>query len=93
MAKVSKPGFVNRLRQRLQAGLKGVGIDAIVEAEKVGSTRLYRFRITAPKFAKLSHRERQDLVWRIVGQELDPDQQLLVSMVTTMTPSELGEAA
>ncbi len=85
--------FVNRLKRQLQNDLQKVGIRADVEAEKVGTTKLYRFRATAGKFAKLSHRERQNVVWQIVDGMLDPSQRLRISMITTMTPSELGEAA
>lgn len=94
MAKVIKtPAFVVRVRNRLRDELARVGVNADVAFERVGKTRLYRFTIVAGNFAKLTHTERQRLVWRIVDQELDPNQQLLISMILTLTPSEFGQAA
>ncbi|MEX2081017.1 MAG: hypothetical protein WEC33_05330 [Dehalococcoidia bacterium] len=87
------PAFVRRVKNGLTEGLARVGIPAEVEFEKVGSTRLFRFTTLAPKFAQLRHGERQDLVWRIVDSVLDKESQLQISMIVTLTPSELGEAA
>jgi len=46
--------------------------------------------VIAKKFKSMRPSERQDLVWRIADQVLVPDEQLLVSMILTLTPDELA---
>jgi hypothetical protein len=61
-----------------------------VDYEPVAGTKLYRFVVLAPKFKSLRHSERQDLVWRIAQRLLPFDEQILISMILTMTPQEAG---
>ncbi|NOT01027.1 MAG: hypothetical protein HOP29_10405 [Phycisphaerales bacterium] len=92
MAKVSRTnGFASRLRDALVTDLAQTDIKAKVETELVRGTRLHRVWVIAPKFARLRPRERQDLVWRIVDRHFNPDDQLRISMIFTVTPSELPD--
>jgi len=94
MAKINKkPAFLNQLRNALVDDLGKAGIRAKVELEPVPTTRLHRVFVFAPEFAALKHSERQNLVWRITDRILDQDQQLLISMIITLTPNEARGAA
>lgn len=85
------PPFVVKLKKALQDRLKKAGIEAKIESEPVEGTKLYRFIVLARKFKSMSHTERQGLVWRIAEQELSPEENLLVSMIMTLTPAETGQ--
>ena len=90
MAKVAvPPGFVERLCTALRKELRSVGIYATLTSEAIEGTKLYRISAVAKKFEALRHSERQDLVWRIAEQTLQPDEQLRISMILTLTPGEL----
>ena len=82
------PSFLESLETALISGLNAAGIRAKVDWEPVPTTKLWRLMVVASKFAALKHYERQDLVWRIASQTLDRDQQLMISMIITMTPDE-----
>lgn len=89
MAKVkSPPAFLEHMKTALVEKLKAGGIDAEVDTEHVPRTKLHRVLVVAPQFKSMPHYERQDLVWRIAEQTLSPDEQLLVSMILTLTPDE-----
>ena len=91
MAKIGNPKNVETvLTHALKDGLKRVGISAEITCEPVPQTKLRRFSVIAKKFKDMRPAERQDLVWRIAEQVLEPDEQLLVSMILTVTPDELA---
>ena len=92
MAKVATApvGLESRLKRVLKAGLKVGGIDAKVSTEPIKGTKLARVMVTSPGFKSLRPSERQNLVWRIVGNSFDQKEQLLVSMILTLTPDELA---
>lgn len=91
---VKTPQHIDRLRRTLKEELAKLHIKPTeISVEPVVGTKLFRFRIVAPKFANLRHTERQDLVWRLVRRELDDDEQLHISTITTLTPSEAREVA
>jgi len=87
MAKVVT--FASRLKDALIQGLKTAGIDASVDTERVQGTKLHRVFVVADAFAELRPAERQDVVWRIAGQALSPDEQLQISMIFTVTNEEM----
>jgi hypothetical protein len=89
MAKVAT--FADRLREDLLQGLKTAGIDATIDIERVQGTKLHRVFVVADAFAKLRPSERQDLVWRIADQSLSPNERLQISMIFTVTKSELPD--
>jgi len=89
----TKPPFLTQLRNALVDDLAKAGIRAKVELEPVPTTRLHRVFVFAPEFQALKHSERQNLVWRIADRVLDGDQQLLISMIITLTPNEAKGAA
>ena len=94
MAKINrKPAFLTQLRSALVDDLAKAGIRAKVELEPVPTTRLHRVFVFATEFQALKHSERQNLVWRIADRVLDEDQQLLISMIITLTPNEAKGAA
>lgn len=83
--------FGRRLRQSLEKGLEQRGIQATVETEAVRFTQLHRALVTSPQFEDMGHGERQDILWRILRDELSPEEQLRVSVVVALTPDEVGE--
>jgi hypothetical protein len=95
MAKVkqTRSSFTDELKQVLLDGLKKAGLHAVVGFERVPSTKLVRVWVTSAQFKKMMPSERQDLVWRIVGQHFTPDQQLLISMILTLPPDNSPLAA
>lgn len=89
MAKVKTlPAFVLKLKDALANELKSGGIQAEVSAEPVPTTKLFRVTVLAPKFRKMGHFERQDLVWRIAEKAI-PDDQLRISMILTLSDDEM----
>ncbi|MCX7049876.1 MAG: hypothetical protein NTX50_30885 [Candidatus Sumerlaeota bacterium] len=91
MAKVGNPKHIERvLTEALTTGLRKAGINAKVSSEPVPQTKLRRFMVIAPKFRAMRPSERQNLAWRIAGQVLTQDEQLLVSMILTLTRDELA---
>ena len=93
MARMRTPDYLRRLVTALQTGLKRAGIRAEIETEPVQGTRLHRVYVVASKFRVLRPSERQDLVWRIAQQVLNPEEQLRVSMIMTLTRQELAGTA
>jgi hypothetical protein len=83
------PVFVSRLHRALRAGLNQAGIEAAIRHENVPSTKLYRFLVVAKKFENMAPSERQHVVWRLADQVLSEDEQMLVSMILTLTPDEV----
>lgn len=91
---VKAPAFVGRIRRALTEDLTRAGIPAEVETEAIKGTKLHRVTVIAPKFARLRFSERQAFVWRIVDQALDKREQLFISTILTLTPSEAaGQSA
>ena len=91
---VRTPAFITRLRKGLEADLERAGIAATITSEPVVGTKLHRITIVAAKFGKLRFSERQAFVWRIVDRLLSKEEQLFISMILTLTPSEAsGESA
>ena len=92
MAKVkeSASSFVERLRDVLFHGLKQAGIPAKIDIQRIPSTRLHRVLVVSRQFERLRPSECQDLVWRIVGQHFDHDDQLRISMIWTLPPERDG---
>jgi hypothetical protein len=92
MAKVinkTRQTLVNRVVAALKAGLttSGFAVDGI-ETEPIKGTRLFRVTVVARGFEKIWVTERQDLVWRILDQTLTKPEQLQISMIVTLAPSE-----
>jgi hypothetical protein len=85
------PEFVTKLRKALSEKLRAKGIESRVEFEPLKGTKLYRFAVYAPAFAKMWVSERQDLVWRIASSVLPGDEQFQVSVILTLAPEDLGE--
>ncbi len=90
MAKVN--GFEKRLAAVLEEDLRKAGIDAKVETEKVRATKLIRVMVIAEQFLHMRPSERQDFVWRIIQHHFQPEDELRISMVLTVTRSELQAA-
>jgi hypothetical protein len=90
MAKLKLPPFVARLKQALEEDLKTAGLAAKADYERIATTNLFRFIVLAKQFDALRPSERQDLVWRIATSVLQPEEQLLISSILTLTPEEAG---
>lgn len=82
--------FAGRLGTVLRDGLRRAGISASVETEPVPDTLLHRAVVTSPQFAAMEYLERQDVLWRILSQALEPAEKLRVSLLIAMTPDELN---
>jgi hypothetical protein len=82
--------FARRLRDALVADLGSVGIGAQVKVSKVAGTRLHRVTVVSRDFGPLRPSERQDLVWRIVRKHFTQDEDLLISLILTLTPRDIG---
>jgi len=74
----------------LRTGLAQAGIKARIRIEPVEETSLSRVLVTSEQFCRLDPSERQDLVWRIIGQSFSPEEQLRISMILTLTPDEVN---
>lgn len=82
--------FAAHVHRTLKVGLSKAGIPAqTIHVVPVKGTRLNRIRIVSRKFRDLGPSERQDIVWRILRQNLRPDEELRISMVLTLTPQDL----
>ena len=91
MAKVKElsGAFEGRIGDALRKGLRIAGIQpARISVGPIQGTKLHRVIVEAPAFKKLRPTERQDLVWRIIGQKFPPDDHLRISMILTVTPAE-----
>jgi hypothetical protein len=89
----AKNDFQKKLHAVLADGLKEAGIrSTTIRMERIPQTRLTRVLVTSPTFKQLRHSERQDLVWRIIGQHFTPDEQLHISMVMALAPREVNAA-
>lgn len=88
------PAFVTRIKRALVDDLGRAGIIATVITEPIHGTKLHRVTVVAAKFARMRFSERQGVVWRIVDNAIPKEEQLFISMILTLTPSEAaGEAA
>lgn len=84
--------FQKRVRGVLSKGLAEAGIQATIRTEAIPQTKLTRVQIVSPTFRQLRHSERQDLVWRIIGQHFTANEQLHISMIMTLATQELNAA-
>ena len=92
MAQVrSRPRFPQQVMNVLAKDLQKVGIKAKIETEPVRLTKLHRFVVLSEQFKNMRPSERQRVVWGIIEREFDPDEQLRISMILTVTPVEMGE--
>lgn len=82
--------FSRKLEDTIRTGLRHRGIEADVQTEKVRFTNLWRAYVISDQIEDMSHLERQDLVWRIVRDNLTPEEQLRISMILLLTPNESG---
>ncbi len=86
--KVAAANMPDRIRQVLRSGLAISGIKAQIRTEPIRGTKLHRVLVNAPAFKELKFSERQDLVWRIIGQSFSTEEQLKISMILTLAPKE-----
>src|SRR5438046_1892071 len=77
----STSSFVHRLKGVLADSLTAAGLDTEVRTEPVRLTKLYRVLVVSKQFKHMRPSERQDLVWRIVGDKLTQQEQLRISMI------------
>jgi hypothetical protein len=85
--------FPRKAVEILKSGLTraGIKIDRI-ETQPIKGTKLHRIVVIAKAFDRISPTERQDLVWRIAKDGLDPDEQLRISMILTLGRTEAEHA-
>jgi hypothetical protein len=88
-----RPKFLDRAIHHLAEGLASLGIDAQIDTEPIGGTKLHRVIVVSSDFEQMRHSERQSVCWRIIKRELSEDEELRISMILTVTPDDLTEAA
>jgi acid stress-induced BolA-like protein IbaG/YrbA len=81
--------FADRVKKTLKADLGKSGLEVDVQTEAIPNTRLHRVIIVSRQLQELGPAERQDLVWRIMGEHFSRDEQLRVSMILTLAPDEI----
>lgn len=80
------------MRAALKDYLRSLGVTTLlVRSEVVTHTNFRRFLVVAQKFASMRYQDRQEVVWRIARTVLTQEEQLLVSMIVTVTPREHKE--
>jgi len=95
MFKISKtsPKFLHKLETAIRSGLDHAGIASPrIISEPVRTTRLHRVCVLSDGFKNLRPSERQDLIWRITADALTKEEQMRISMILTLTPSEFEGA-
>ena len=78
----------HKIMNAIVEGLEERKIPVKVEYEKSALRGLYRFYVVSDKFDRLSNAERQDIVWRIIKNNLEPADTLRITMVMTLTEKE-----
>src|SRR5690349_21798314 len=85
--------LADRVVSALKSGLKTAGFTVTaIQTEPIKGTKLFRVTLIAKGFEKIWHTERQDLVWRILQHVITPEEQLHISMVLTLAPTEATAA-
>ncbi|MCC6681147.1 MAG: hypothetical protein IT445_09645 [Phycisphaeraceae bacterium] len=67
--------------------------EASVDAENVGANGRYRFVVVSPGFKDMPQLDRQDAIWKVVGDVLPRDVILDISLILAYSPEELEQAA
>lgn len=86
MSNAKQPTFIRALVSAIQEIVE----DGEVSVEKVSSAPRYRVAVVAPKFGRMPHMRRQDLLWGIVDQVLSPEDQLKLTLILAFAPDELS---
>ena len=79
-----EPPYVALLSSALSRKLKGAEVDA----ERIRNDR-YRFVVVWGRFDRMGHPERQQLVWDIAEEALEPRDLLKVGMILTLGLEDL----
>jgi hypothetical protein len=86
---MSNQEFLRRLRSVLVTNLAKAGIKVEdFSTEPIRGTKLNRVLLVADAFDNMGPSERQDLIWRIVGQHFTSDEQLRISMIMALGSKE-----
>jgi hypothetical protein len=89
VAELSNKEFLKKLKNVVVTGLEKSGIEVEeYSTEPIKGTRLNRITIIAGAFDKMNLSERQNLLWRIIGQSFSPDDQLRISMIIALGSKE-----
>jgi hypothetical protein len=83
-------GFPAKVKRVLTKALTKEGVKPSILSERVTGTRFVRLVVVASKFARMGYSERQSVVWRILQEDLEPEERRRISMVLTLTPTEYG---
>ena len=75
---------VDHLKSRLESSFS-----AEVDVESVGKGR-YRLAVVSPRFNRMSHLKRQDVVWKVVDESLNRNAVMGISLILTFSPRELA---
>lgn len=83
-----KNGKLEKIRRCMKDGLKEYGVDANVKWKRSGVLGKYWFYAISRNFEKWNHSERQDVVWRILKNNLETPDLVKITMVFTWTERE-----
>jgi stress-induced morphogen len=79
------PQQVEQLKQEFEKRFQ-----AVVETEPVDGNGRYRFAVVSPQFESMTHLQRQDALWEVVGQILSREASLDISLILAFSASEIG---
>jgi hypothetical protein len=63
---------------------------ADVEVEQIDPKGRFRFNVASPRFEKMPHLKRQDLLWDVVDEVLSRQDTIDISLILAYAPSELA---
>jgi hypothetical protein len=79
---------MHRLREALRKGLHELGFDAEVEFERSDAPGWFRIYVFSNHFERFLESERQDILWRVIKERWDREDQLRVSLTLVFTKRE-----
>lgn len=80
------PIAIIKLRDRISKDL-----NAEVEIDASEGSRQYTLWVVSGTFSKLSHLQRQDLVWSLVDEVCSREESMMIMLIMTYAPGEMAE--
>jgi hypothetical protein len=72
----------------LRTGLKAHGVNPRISSEAAVNGTKWRFCVISDDFSSWLHAERDDAIWRILRESLEPEELLKITMVLPLTGKE-----
>ena len=80
------------VRSKLEDVLNSLGFSDLQVSAKLEPGDRLTAEVTTPDFDEMEDSERQSRVWRAVQDQLDKEEQILINLILTNTPTEEKEA-